>query len=246
MNVDRDQVLASALGQLSPAEEAEVQAALKANPSLQAQWQADQDALSLLLDELDLEDVQVPADAEDRLMTRLRAEEGQLAGSPAGVAAPLVAAPPAPSTPQPVARPEARPLPEKRAARPAWWLALPLGLAAALALLFALRPAADPLQQYAGQPGAVSREVTAGGQTLGTLVRLSDGRVFVKLRRPTDTGRTYQLWRIQAGKPVSLGVFGEQGVLTSPLPQGATLAVSVEPPGGSAQPTTQPLFAQEI
>lgn len=238
MNVDRDQVLASALGQLSPAEEAEVQAALRADPALRAQWQADQDALTLLLNELDLEKVQVPADAEERLLARLRAEEGRLAGSPAAVPPGTEAAP---ATALPV--PER---PVERAARPAWWLAVPLGLAAALALLFALRPPADPLQQYAGRPGAVSREVTAGGQTLGTLVRLPDGRVFVKLRRPADAGRTYQLWQIQGGKPVSLGVFGEQGVLTAPLPQGATLAVSVEPPGGSAQPTTQPLFAQDI
>lgn len=240
MNVDRDLVLASALGQLSPAEEAEVQAALKADPALQAQWQADQEALNLLLDELDLQKVQVPADAEERLLARLRAEEGRLTGPPAGddvgPSASVV-----PATVSPMAE-----LPARRAAGPAWWLVAPLGLAAALALLFALRPPADPLQQYAGRPGAVSREVTASGQTLGTLVRLPDGRVFVKLRRPADAGRTYQLWQIQGGKPVSLGVFGEQGVLTAPLPPGATLAVSVEPPGGSAQPTTQPLFAQDI
>ena len=44
---------------------------------------------------------------------------------------------------------------------------------------------------------------------------------------------------------MSLGVFG-QDVLTAALPQGASVAVSVEPPGGSPQPTTTPLFVQAL
>uniref|UniRef100_UPI0028698877 anti-sigma factor n=1 Tax=Deinococcus sp. TaxID=47478 RepID=UPI0028698877 len=108
------------------------------------------------------------------------------------------------------------------------------------------RPSGDPLSQYAGTPGAVSTPVLAGGQALGTLVRLPDGRVYVHLDRPARTGQTYQLWQIRAGVPVSLGVFDGAGLLTSALPPEATVAVTVEPPGGSPQPTTKPLFAQSV
>ncbi|WP_309571811.1 anti-sigma factor domain-containing protein [Deinococcus sp.] len=248
MNIDRDHLLASALGQLSPAEEAQVQAVLRADPALQAEYQAEQEALMLLLGDLDLDSVTLPADAEDRLLARIRAEDSGVEGSePEATRAPL-------ASPGTVALVPGGSLPAsaptegavRSRTRPAWWLALPLGLAAALAVFFALRPDADLLVQYAATPGAVSRQVTANGQSLGTLVRLPDGRVFVKLGRPADSGRTYQLWQIAGGKPVSLGIFGDQGVLTAPLPEGATLAVSVEPPGGSAQPTTTPLFAQAI
>ena len=243
MNIDRDHLLASALGQLSPAEEARVQAALRADPTLQAEYQAEQEALMLLLGDLDLDSVTLPADAEDRLLARIRAEDSASDGARAPLASPgAVALVPGGSLPASAPAEGA----VRSRTRPAWWLALPLGLAAALAVFFALRPDADLLVQYAATPGAVSRQVTANGQSLGTLVRLPDGRVFVKLGRPADSGRTYQLWQIAGGKPVSLGIFGDQGVLTAPLPEGATLAVSVEPPGGSAQPTTTPLFDQAI
>lgn len=237
MKVERDHLLASALGQLSPSEEAGVQAALRADPALQAEYQAHLEALALLLDDLDLEAVDVPAHAEDRLLARVRAEAGDIdAPAPAMARESGEVSPAGPATEAAAAN---RP-------RLAWWLAAPLGLAAALAVFFALRPPADPLQQYAATPGAVSRQVTADGQSIGALVRLPDGRVFVKLSRPAQAGRTYQLWRIADGQPVSLGVFGDQGVLTAPIPQNTTLAVSVEPPGGSSQPTTTPLFDQPI
>lgn len=225
---DRDRLLESALGQLSEAEEAEVQAALRADPALRRAYDDDLAALASLLDDLDPEQVQVPAGAEERLMARVRAE-----------AVPAETAPALAPKPAPVVAPPPR--------RRAWWLAAPLALAAALALFFALRPApADALTRYARTPGAVSREVTANGAPIGTLVRLPDGRVYVQLRRAPESGRTYQLWRIVGGTPASLGTFGPDGVLTDPLPADSTLAVSVEPPGGSPQPTTTPLFAQGI
>ncbi|MCP2013975.1 anti-sigma-K factor RskA [Deinococcus sp. HSC-46F16] len=219
MTPDRDDLLAYALGTLSPAEAARVEAELARDPALRAELRADLDALALLLDDLDPAAVPLPAGAEDALLARVRAE-----GGPVPHVAPA---------PLPPARPPRR-----------WPIAV--GLVAALALVFALlpRPQPDPLEAYLETPGAVERSLEADGERVGTLVRLPEGRVYVHLSRPLPPERTYQLWRIENGTPVSLGTF-ERGLLVTLAP-GSTLAVSVEPPGGSPQPTTPPLFVQPL
>ena len=228
MNPDREQLLAYALGQLSPAEAAQVQARIDADPALHAEVQADQDALLALIETLDLGAAEVPPGAQERLLERLRAEEGPATGSAARLA-------PAHSAPRSAPRPA-------RTRTPLWTA---VALAAALGVGLWLRPPADPLARYAAVPGAQSRVLGTAGAPLGNLVRLPDGRVYVRLTQAPADGRTYQLWQIQGGAPVSLGVFG-QDVLTAALPQGASVAVSVEPPGGSPQPTTTPLFVQAL
>lgn len=233
MNPDREQLLAYALGQLSPAEAAQVQARIDADPALYAEVQADQEALLTLVEALDLSAAQVPPGAQERLLERLRAEE-----TPTAVPAPRTSA----SRPGP---PRAAPGPAPRPARPLTALWTAVALAAALGVGLWLRPPADTLARYAAVPGAERQALGPAGAPLGTLVRLPDGRVYVQLAQAPAEGRTYQLWRIQGGAPVSLGVFG-RGVLTAALPQGASVAVSVEPPGGSPQPTTTPLFVQAL
>ncbi|GBF04074.1 anti-sigma E protein [Deinococcus aerius] len=223
MTIDPEQLTAYALGILSPEEEAHVRAALEASPELRAQLQAEQEALTALVESLP--EVEPPPGAEDRLLARLAAERE------AEPAAPAVT-------------PIAPPAPARR--RTPWFPLAALGLAAALALVFVLRPTPDPLQQYARTPGATTQAVTANGADLGQLVRLPDGRAYLHLNRPADAGRVYQMWRIQAGTPVSLGVFEGQGFLLTDLPPGATVAVSVEPPGGSPQPTTTPILVQTL
>jgi anti-sigma-K factor RskA len=65
------------------------------------------------------------------------------------------------------------------------------------------------------------------------------------------SGKTYQAWVIPAtgGKPVSAGVFSSGrttlDLTASPHP-GDTVAVTVEPAGGSKQPTTQPVVASKV
>lgn len=236
MNPDREQLLAYALGQLSPAEAAQVQARIDADPALNAEVQADQDALLALVETLDLGAAEVPPGAHERLLERLRAEEApaQAAPSPSSLAS---AARPAP--PRSVSRPGPRPA---RALTPLWTA---VAVAAALGVGLWLRPPADSLARYAAVPGAEAQVLGPAGAPLGKLVRLPDGRVYLRLAQAPAEGRTYQLWQIRGGAPVSLGVFG-QDVLTASLPQGASIAVSVEPPGGSPQPTTTPLFVQAL
>ena len=68
---------------------------------------------------------------------------------------------------------------------------------------------------------------------------------------PAASGRTYQLWGIQTGRaPVSLGTFNTdssgRALTTLPIPAGLRIAVTAvtdEPSGGSAQPTTTPFLA---
>jgi anti-sigma-K factor RskA len=63
-------------------------------------------------------------------------------------------------------------------------------------------------------------------------------------------GRTYQLWVIVASKPVSVGLIAAdatgrvQAVLTTPdiASMPSAVAISVEPTGGSPQPSTTPIM----
>ena len=68
---------------------------------------------------------------------------------------------------------------------------------------------------------------------------------------PARTGRIYQLWGIEAGRsPVSLGTFNTdssgRALASVSVPAGLRIAVTAvtdEPSGGSAQPTTTPFLA---
>ena len=68
---------------------------------------------------------------------------------------------------------------------------------------------------------------------------------------PAASGRTYQLWGIETGRPpVGLGTFNTdangRAIVRSRLPPGlrvAVTAVTDEPAGGSPQPTTAPFLA---
>jgi len=70
---------------------------------------------------------------------------------------------------------------------------------------------------------------------------------------PAPAGRTYQLWAITKGKPVSLGIFntapdGSLRAVMNVPPDLAfqVTAVTEEPAGGSAQPTQQPFLIGKL
>jgi anti-sigma-K factor RskA len=70
---------------------------------------------------------------------------------------------------------------------------------------------------------------------------------------PAPPGRTYQLWAIAKGKPVSLGIFntGTDGSVRAVMDVPAGLAFQVtaiteEPAGGSPQPTQQPFLIGKL
>jgi anti-sigma-K factor RskA len=92
-----------------------------------------------------------------------------------------------------------------------------------------------------GQSGSAAIVQTRAGGTL-----------LVAQLPPLAQGRVYQVWRIPgSGNPLSTGLFkvDQQGYGQIALPPdqqpqaGETIAVTDEPDGGSAGPTTQPLIA---
>ncbi|MEU6147142.1 anti-sigma factor [Streptomyces sp. NPDC047081] len=87
----------------------------------------------------------------------------------------------------------------------------------------------------------------AQGRSLGVIASASEGQAVVTLSgygEPSG-GRVHQLWLMRPGaQPRSLGLFegGDTPLVATDLNKSATsLAVTVEPDGGSAQPTSQPI-----
>ncbi|MFJ1877835.1 anti-sigma factor domain-containing protein [Streptomyces sp. KS_5] len=98
--------------------------------------------------------------------------------------------------------------------------------------------------------GAPDARAAAGedaeGRTIGVLASASEGRAVVTLSGYGDlpSGRVHQLWLMRPDvQPRSLGLFdGDTPLVASGLDKSATsLAVTVEPDGGSLQPTSQPV-----
>jgi anti-sigma-K factor RskA len=128
-----------------------------------------------------------------------------------------------------------------------------------VASLFAVQ--ADRTQDRLDAERAQSREIahvlaapdaraTTGqdsrGRSIGVIASVSEGRAVVTLSGYGDLpgDRVHQLWLMRPGaQPRSLGLLdGDTPLVTSGLAKSATsLAVTVEPDGGSPQPTTQPI-----
>ncbi|CAL9322510.1 MULTISPECIES: anti-sigma factor [Streptomyces] len=84
------------------------------------------------------------------------------------------------------------------------------------------------------------------GRTIGVIASATEGSAVVTLGGYGDPsgGRVHQLWLMRPGaQPRSLGLFeGDTPLVATGLGTSATsLAVTVEPAGGSPQPTTQPI-----
>jgi len=80
------------------------------------------------------------------------------------------------------------------------------------------------------------------------------GVVFIGANLPRiDSGKTFELWLLPAkGNPVPAGVFQSQSDATAvfvrpgAVTNTAAIAVTVEPEGGSAQPTTTPFIVAKL
>lgn len=117
-----------------------------------------------------------------------------------------------------------------------------LAAVAAAALIFAVqRPAAD--RQGVPPAPMVAALAGEGGAALSISFDAGSKRVTVAPIRLERSGKSAELWVIPAatGKPVSLGIIDDGQAVTRSLPEdkaglmaeGATLAVSLEPAGGS-------------
>ncbi|ARP69475.1 anti-sigma factor [Streptomyces pluripotens] len=91
-----------------------------------------------------------------------------------------------------------------------------------------------------------ARSEDAHGRSIGVVASESEREVVVTLSgygTPAD-GRVHQLWLMRPGaQPRSLGLFaGDTPLVATGLdPSSTSLAVTVEPDGGSAQPTGRPI-----
>jgi anti-sigma-K factor RskA len=117
----------------------------------------------------------------------------------------------------------------------------------------------------ASDDGAVLAAITSGSALVQTpavgalkpalLIQPPDGKpAYLLLNWPrAGNGKTYQAWLVSAGqKPTSAGVFdGGTGAfsivhLVHPLTGAQAFAVTLEPSGGSDQPTTQPFVIRTL
>jgi anti-sigma-K factor RskA len=149
---------------------------------------------------------------------------------------------------------------ESAGARPRVWLVAAAVLAVlavgAGALAWTQYRAADAARTEAARingvvtdPGArlVQQKLPGGGTA--TMVVADDRAVLAGAGLPAlPSDHTYQLWRIRGPRITSagLGPAGSEGAgqwsrLVGDVQPGDVVAVSVEPAGGSAQPTTTPL-----
>jgi anti-sigma-K factor RskA len=93
------------------------------------------------------------------------------------------------------------------------------------------------------QQTALALEGASGSVVVGAN---GQGTLTVTALRPAEPGKTYEAWVIRNGKATRAGLFrgGETSVvhLTRRVPHGAIVAVTVEPAGGSDQPTSRPII----
>jgi anti-sigma-K factor RskA len=226
--IDRDVLLEYVMGSLTPEREKEVAAYLRQNPE-DAAWVRDMfEAVTEVA--LDQEPVTVSANAESDLLKRIR-KEAEARGK---VSSKLTTN-------------------EKK--RSSFWGQLGLGLALGIALFFIaqrfLLPStptvAERLEQTCNQTGVVCQALLNESNTeIGTLAKRPDNTLFVVFNEAPPQGQVYQGWEI-AGEIVSLGTYeGQVLEINRPLTTGSTFGVTLEPTGGSPQPTMNPIVAYEI
>lgn len=87
----------------------------------------------------------------------------------------------------------------------------------------------------------------------GELVRIGDQRAMLVATDLPELpkGKTYEIWSIDKGQPHSAGVFKPgEGPTIKPIdqtvPDAEKFAITIEPEGGSEQPTTKPIVEADL
>jgi anti-sigma-K factor RskA len=141
-----------------------------------------------------------------------------------------------------------------------WTLFLPWAIAGvlAVALVVVSVPRTSPDTAKLEQALSILNDPLTKDVTFGE-AKPAKGRVFVSPTRGVvfiatnlprlDRGKTFQLWVIpKSGKPIPGGTFrSELYISPGPVDSGAAaVAVTVEPDGGSPQPTTTPFIVAAL
>ena len=96
-------------------------------------------------------------------------------------------------------------------------------------------------------PSAVVVHGTMPGGGTATAI-MTDSQALISAADMPDpgAGHVYQLWVVNDGAATSAGILADSGgsarALTDDFAAGDSLAVTVEPAGGSDQPTTDPIL----
>lgn len=100
------------------------------------------------------------------------------------------------------------------------------------------------------EPGAVAGTLTGSVPGSLRIVVRADRTAYVMVDglAPAPAGREYQLWSTDGPTPASLGVMGDGSADASMvIPATArSVAVSIEPVGGSTAPTTTPILSGQL
>jgi anti-sigma-K factor RskA len=152
---------------------------------------------------------------------------------------------------------EAEPAPAPRRERRRWLLSLrPLPAAGLATAVLAIGVAGGALLTGGDDTRTVSAKVTLASAPAARAsldVTGDDGRLKVSGFPPAGSDRVYQVWLVRGkGRPASAGLFRvpANGRATFAIPESMTgvdqVMVSVEPGGGSDQPTTKPVAAASM
>jgi anti-sigma-K factor RskA len=136
--------------------------------------------------------------------------------------------------------------------RPGHWASRPLAAVAAIAACAAVGLGIwnISLHHDLGQERAALRGVQITGATGSVVVSGSNAALVLADLSPAPVGKTYEAWVIAGGKAYPAGLFGggQHTIvfkLTRALPAGAVVAVTLEPAGGTQQPTAKPLITSQ-
>lgn len=107
--------------------------------------------------------------------------------------------------------------------------------------------------QAATQPGSRTGQLVAAGSVpMATVVVDREGHAYVTAgdMPPLPSDQTYQLWSVEGGTPVSVGLLGHdpahQTIAIGVDGNVHQMAITTEPAGGSAEPTSTPVASGAI
>ena len=136
--------------------------------------------------------------------------------------------------------------------------ARPYVLAAALAIAVAVLAGWNVYLQTSGDGGqdvTFVRTLTDGGAAAGRILYVEEEHVAVitvEELEPLPADQTYQVWAISGGAATAIGLFNtsESGKASAAfqfdLSEAEIVAITVEPAGGSPQPTTASVLEADL
>jgi anti-sigma-K factor RskA len=128
--------------------------------------------------------------------------------------------------------------------------AIPYALAGALAVALIALVLTNLDGGDSNRPGRATVSLSGEDSAAAVVYELEDGIIVLDAAglKPLDAAHTYQLWSIASGKPSSLGLLGTApngealAVVRLNIKDIDSLAVTMEPAGGSIAPTTDPVL----